>query len=121
MRFDLYNIVLNIARLKAFHSYLTYFGKYKWLTIKESLVRHVLPQKTCKILSTLYLKIEFYQQLINNLRKLHVTDHVTEGQIFNDVPFLQVNKPLTHYDVSRHTHDSFIPFIELFNAAVIDS
>ena len=55
------------------------------------------------------------------VRKLHVTDHVTEGRIFNDVPFLQVNKPSTHYDVNRHTYDIFIVFVELFNAAVIGS
>ena len=55
------------------------------------------------------------------MRKLHVTDHITEGQIFNDIPFLQVNKPSTHYDGSRHTYDIFILFVELLYAAVIGS
>ena len=59
--------------------------------------------------------------MINNVHKLHVTDHVTEGQIFNDVPFLQVNKPSTHYNGSTYTYDIFTLFVELLYAAVIGS
>ena len=37
------------------------------------------------------------------------------------VSTVQVNKPSTHYDGSRHTYDILILFVELLYAAVIGS